>query len=250
MNLRPANLLHKYLHFIQFDMHKSMMEYKLKTLSSSFKGTWLDIGAGHQPYKQFFSEADSYLTTNTKRHYSENEIENLKQLTTYWIEDGKNLPLADCSVDGVACFQVLSVIEKPDAFFAEINRIMKPGGKIVLTTDFLYPVWSCEDRLRHTAFSLSELCKTNGFSNIKIESFGGFSSLVFSLFMRYMRSFPDIWKKKATAAKAITIIVYLILLLLLPVASAKGYFIYLLERNNKSNTAFTFNLLLRAEKSS
>ncbi len=229
-------------------MHKAMMEYKLKHLSASFSGQWLDIGAGDQPYRKYFSAAGKYLTTNTKRHYSEKDIASLDTLTTYWIEDGKALPVADNSLDGVACFQVLSVIASPENFFKEINRVLKPGGKVVLTTDFLYPVWSSEDTLRHTSFGLKELCKTSGFKKAEVESFGGFGSMMYSLFMRYMRSFPEIWKRKGLIAKAFSAISYIVLLILLPLASIKGMIIYWIERNQKDNTGFTFNLLVTAEK--
>lgn len=248
MNLRPAHILYSYLQFMQFDIHQSIMKYKLQALSSSFKGTWLDVGAGNQPYRKYFSNADSYITTNTKRHYCPDELSKLDKLTSHWIEDGKNLPLPDSSVDGVACFQVLSVIDKPELFFNEINRILKPGGKIVITTDFLYPVWSSEDRHRFTSFSLTEFGKAQGFSNIKIESFGGFGCLIYSLFMRYMRSFPEIWKKKGIFSKTISALLYLFLLLFLPIASLKGILIFGIEKNNISNTDFTYNLLLTAEK--
>jgi len=225
-----------------------MMGHKLYQLSDSFKGTWLDIGAGDQPYRKYFAKADEYLTTNTKRHYSENEQQKLNDLTTYWIEDGKSIPLADNSVDGVACFQVLSVIDKPEDFFHEISRVLKPGGRLILTTDFLYPVWSGEDILRHTPFSLKQLCRSNGFINADVESFGGFGSMIYSNFMRYMRSFPEIWKRKGQFAKVVTSILYLFLLVLLPLASLKGLIIYWIEKNNTCNTAFTFNLQLTAEK--
>ena len=248
MNLRPSHLLYNYLHIVQFDLHKAMMEHKLNHLSGSVKGKWLDIGAGDQPYRKYFAKADAYLTTNTKRHYSENEQQKLNNLTTYWIEDGKHLPLADNSVDGVACFQVLSVIDKPEEFFCEINRVLKPGGKLVLTTDFLYPVWSSEDRLRHTGFDLIQLCESSGLANAEVESFGGFGSMMYANFMRYMRSFPEIWKSKGLFAKAVTSVLYLLLLVLLPLASLKGLIIYWIEKNNTGNTAFTFNLLLTAEK--
>ena len=250
MNLRPANLLYNYLHIMQFDLHKAMMGHKLNQLSDSFKGTWLDIGAGDQPYRKYFAKADEYLTTNTKRHYSENEQQKLNDLTTYWIEDGKSIPLADNSVDGVACFQVLSVIDKPEEFFREIGRVLKPGGKLILTTDFLYPVWSSEDRLRHTAFDLLQLCETAGFVNAKVESFGGFGSMLYANFMRYMRSFPEIWKRKGLISKAVTAFLYLLLLILLPFASLKGLIIFWIEKNNTGNTSFTFNLMLKAEKTS
>lgn len=248
MKFHPARWLYQFLYSVQFDLHKALLKYKLKQISSSLKGTWLDIGAGDQPYKKFFLSADAYLTTNTKRHYSVKDIEKLDQTTTYWIDDGKKIPVDNCSVDGVACFQVLSVIDKPEEFFKEINRILKPGGKLIMSTDFMYPVWSNEDRLRHTAFSLEQLCTGSGFSNIKIESFGGFTSLIYSLFMRYMRSFPEAWQNKGFISKVFSAFIYLILLAFLPIASIKGYFIYLLERNSNLNNGFTFNLFLTAEK--
>lgn len=233
---------------MQFDMHKAMMCHKLKTISPTITGRWLDIGAGDQPYKKYFSGTNEYLTTNTKRHYSADDINQLEKRTTYWIEDGKSLPLSDESLDGVACFQVLSVLERPDEFFKEINRVLKPGGKLLLTTDFLYPAWSREDRYRHTAFNLIQLSKQNGFDNINIESFGGFGSTVYALFMRYIRSFADLWKRKKTPAKVISVIPYLFLLLLIPIISMKGIVIFLLEKNSVRYTDFTFNMLMSANK--
>ena len=248
MNLKPANILYTYLNMIQFDIHNAMMNYKLERISSLIKGRWLDIGAGEQPYRKHFGGASEYLTTNTKRHYSAQQIEILDKLTTYWIEDGKQLPVADQSLDGVACFQVLSVIEKPDVFFKEIVRVLKPGGKLVLTTDFLYPVWSSEDRNRHTAFNLEALALENGMSVVSVESFGAFGSTMYSVFMRYVRSFPEIWKGKGVLSKIITAIAYLFILLVMPIASLKGWIIYLIERNQIKNTDFTFNIMLVAEK--
>ena len=248
MNIRPANLLYMYLNFIQFDIHKALIRYKLKLYSPNIKGRWLDIGAGDQPYKKYFAGADEYLTTNTKRHYSVNDFEKIDKLTTYWIVDGKALPVPDNSLDGVACFQVLSVIDNPDAFFGEINRALKPGGKLLLTSDFLYPVWSKEDRYRHTAFNLKELSEKNDFNLVATESFGGFGSTIYALFMRHMRSFPEIWKGKKTLAKAISAIPYLLLIVLLPIASFKGWIIFLIEKNNTKSTDFTFNILLSAVK--
>lgn len=250
MNLKPAWLLTEYLHLMQFDIHKAMMHNKLKRISPSIKETWLDIGAGDQPYKKHFATAGNYLTTNTKRHYSAEDFEQLNKLTTYWIEDGKALPVADNSMDGVACFQVLSVIDEPDKFFREISRVLKPGGKLILTTDFLYPVWSQEDRFRHTAFNLAQLAESNDFKNSITESFGGFGSTLYSLFMRYMRSFPGLWKQKTLIDKVISAIPYLILLLLLPIFSFVGLVVFLIEKNNISTTGFAFNLLLIAEKKS
>jgi len=248
--MKPAWLLSKYLHLMQFDIHKAIMNHKLSSYSTQIKGRWLDVGAGDGPYAKYFANVDEYLTTNTKRHYSTETIEQLNKKTTYWIEDGKVLPVTDNSMDGVACFQVLSVIDNPGSFFKEINRILKPGGMLILTSDFLYPVWSAEDRNRHTAFSLSDLANNNGFSETCTESFGGFGSTIYALFMRYMRSFPEIWKNKTLTGKIFSLVPYLLLLLLLPIISLKGMVICLVERNYTSVTDFTFNILLSVRKKS
>jgi SAM-dependent methyltransferase len=248
MNLKPAWLLYRYLLFMQFDMHRAIMQYKLKRISPTMKGRWLDIGAGDAPYKKYFANADEYLTTNTKRHYCIEDIARLNKLTSFWIEDGKALPVEDNSLDGVACFQVLSVIDKAEDFFMEINRVLKPGGKLVLTTDFVYPVWSSEDKMRHTAFDLETLSENTGFETIETESFGGFGSTAYALFMRYMRSFPEIWKRKKPFAKFVSAFPYVILLFLLPIISLKGSIIFLIEKNSTRNTDFTFNILLTASK--
>jgi len=249
MNLKPAWLLYQYLHVMQFDMHKAMMHNKLRRISNEISGRWLDIGAGDQPYKKFFANAGDYLTTNTKRHYSAEDIEQLNANTTYWIEDGKALPIDDHSLDGVACFQVLSVIDKPEEFFKEISRVLKPGGKLLLTTDLLYPVWSSEDRFRHTAFNLRDLSEKNGFSNVNTESFGAYGAMNYALFMRYLRLFPELWKRKKPIAKFFSIIPYVLVLVLIPLLSLKGMVIFLLEKNNTRYTDFTFNIFLTATKS-
>jgi SAM-dependent methyltransferase len=224
------------------------MYNKLSRISKGLTGRWLDIGAGDQPYKKYFENAGEYLTTNTKRHYSFESIAELNSMTTYWIEDGKSLPVADHSLDGVACFQVLSVINKPDEFFKEISRVLKPGGKLLLTTDLLYPVWSGEDRFRHTAFNLRDLAEKNGFCDAVTESFGGFGAMNYALFMRYMRLFPELWKRKKPIAKVFSILPYFLLLILVPVISLKGIVIFLLEKNSTRYTDFTFNIFLTATK--
>jgi SAM-dependent methyltransferase len=248
MNLRPAHLLHKYLIFTQFNAHKALMRNKLGKLSPDIRGRWLDIGAGDQPYRKFFNNTDEYLTTNTKRHYKHEDLKRVDKYTTYWIEDGKSLPLADNSLDGVACFQVLAVIDKPEDFFTEISRVLKPGGLLILTTDFLYPAWSMEDRYRHTAYSLSQLSEQAGFRVQAIESFGGFGLTCYKLYNRWMRTFPEIWKKKLTFARAMAPIPYMLLLALLPFSSLLGMIIFLIEKSNTTTVDFTFNLMLVATK--
>jgi 2-polyprenyl-3-methyl-5-hydroxy-6-metoxy-1,4-benzoquinol methylase len=45
------------------------------------------------------------------------------------------LPLADASQDVVLCSEVVEHLERPDHLLREIHRILKPKGRLILTTD-------------------------------------------------------------------------------------------------------------------
>ncbi|GAB2914442.1 malonyl-ACP O-methyltransferase BioC [Rheinheimera gaetbuli] len=53
---------------------------------------------------------------------------------TYLQADAQQLPLADSSVDTVFSSLMLQWCAKPAAVFAEISRVLTPGGKVVITT--------------------------------------------------------------------------------------------------------------------
>ncbi len=46
---------------------------------------------------------------------------------------GEDMPFDDGSVDGIMMIDVLHHIPQPAAFFEEANRVLKPGGRIVMS---------------------------------------------------------------------------------------------------------------------
>jgi len=224
------------------------MNNKIKRYQSFFEGKILDVGAGDKPYRKLFNNISNYISTNTKDHYK-TQSEEMNKFTDVWINDASELPFENNEMDGVLCFQVLSVVEKPELFFKETERILKPGGKLLLTTDFLYPTWSDQDRGRYSRQQLERFAEEAGLKVLKIESFGGIRSLFFSLLGRRIRSYPQrIKDSNLLITKAFRSLIFLLYLLFLPVISLLGYFTYLTDKHNQSYFNFTFNLLLFAEK--
>ena len=51
--------------------------------------------------------------------------------------DAQRLPFADASFDGAVLHLILAVVPEPAQCFAEITRILRPGGKVLVFDKFL-----------------------------------------------------------------------------------------------------------------
>jgi ubiquinone/menaquinone biosynthesis C-methylase UbiE len=63
-----------------------------------------------------------------------------------WVEihegDALHLPLADAAVDAAAVVQLLLLVAEPERYVAEVARVLRPGGRIVVVdTDWDSIVW-------------------------------------------------------------------------------------------------------------
>lgn len=60
----------------------------------------------------------------------------LKQVKALYRMDARHLAFADASFDMVAAMHVMSVVPEPRRVLAEMARVTRPGGEIVITTHF------------------------------------------------------------------------------------------------------------------
>lgn len=72
--------------------------------------------------------------------------------------NGITFPIDSCSIDGVICTQVLEHVANPESLISEIERVLKPGGKLILTVPFLWQQHEKPyDFTRFTSFGLRRL---------------------------------------------------------------------------------------------
>lgn len=71
--------------------------------------------------------------------------------------DGAALPIADASIDTVLLLEVLEHVRDPCGVLASIARVLKPGGLLLLSVPFLYPLHDApHDYRRYSQFGLEE----------------------------------------------------------------------------------------------
>jgi SAM-dependent methyltransferase len=76
------------------------------------------------------------------------------------VADARSLPLRDAVFDAVLCTEMLEHVVEPQVAVDEMLRVLKPGGVLVLTTRFLFPIHDApHDYFRFTKYGLRHLLR-------------------------------------------------------------------------------------------
>ena len=136
----------------------------LRPVLADCTGTVVDFGCGDKPYRELFTRADRYVGTDLEV----SDPGDLKLLP------GGRIPMSDASADAVVSFQVLEHVDDVKTYLSECNRVLKPGGRLVLTT---HGIWVyhpmagiCEDYWRWTGAGLRKTVEAYGFARTRLHS--------------------------------------------------------------------------------
>ncbi|MFH1047617.1 MAG: methyltransferase domain-containing protein [Patescibacteria group bacterium] len=89
--------------------------------------------------------------------------------------DATKIPVKDSSFDGAILAEVLEHVRDPRLVLAECFRMLKPGGKLLITVPFMFHVHADPDDYgRYTEYYFRETLKEIGFRNITIRKQGGY----------------------------------------------------------------------------
>lgn len=117
----------------------------------------LDVGSGGSSYGRFFPNR---LTVDIDPDRKPDIV-----------ADAEHLPFEDGEFELILCTEVLEHVKNPFNVEKELYRVLKPGGRLILTTRFVYPIHdSPHDYWRYTKYGLKELFKNWKFIELKEES--------------------------------------------------------------------------------
>ena len=133
--------------------------------------TVLDAGAGDAPYRDLWGHAD-YRTADfgmVGKPYTDLD----------YVCDLTSIPVADDSFDAVLLTQVLEHLPEPRRVLRELARVLKPGGRLWLSTPLFYEEHEIPyDFHRYTRYGLREHIEHSGLEVEQIDWLEGFLGTV------------------------------------------------------------------------
>ncbi len=166
---------------LKFDDYKKSQEERLKLFARLSRGIVLDIGYAKNPNIYFDEEPNieqvvgiDIQTNNSlpKKYMSTNKLD-----LNY-----EKIPYPDNYFDTIVCGEVIEHLECPIKLIREINRILKNGGKLILSTpssiyylEILSDIIGLELEKEHLYVfnrrKLTKMLNENGFQNLKVLSY-------------------------------------------------------------------------------
>lgn len=123
----------------------------------------LDMGCGEKPYRDLFEDCE-YTGLNPTAEGADPDI----------MGNATDLPVESETVDIVFTTQVIEHVPEPQKMINECFRVLKPGGALVLTGPFYWPIHEEPyDYYRYTRYGLEYMLQKAGFATWEIRPDGG-----------------------------------------------------------------------------
>lgn len=148
---------------------KHFLDRQVRGNADQIQGVIADLGCGLKPYSKHFKNTKyiglDYPTTSVAVLSCEADV----------YGDLTRLPFGDEYLDGVLCTQVLEHIKDPMKAAFEIRRVLKPGGTLLMSVPFFYPLHDePHDYYRFSKYALASMLSRVGLKVVEIIPQGGF----------------------------------------------------------------------------
>ncbi|MFA6525930.1 MAG: class I SAM-dependent methyltransferase [Candidatus Buchananbacteria bacterium] len=116
----------------------------------------LDLGCGDGNYKDLFPKRIGF--------------DHRPGINVDVVGDAHQLPFEDGKFDIILCTEILEHLHSPQIAIKEMERVLKPGGLLLLTTRFVFPLHDVpNDYYRYTKYGLRFLLK-DGWDILEFEA--------------------------------------------------------------------------------
>lgn len=162
------------------------------------KGNLVDLGCGRVPLYGLYKD---YIATATCVDWEYSVHQNPFLDQTCDLTD--TLPFPNKSFDTVLLSDVLEHIAEPENLWREIERILRPGGHLILNVPFFYKLHETpHDYFRYTEYAIRRFAEKTGLEVVVLEGMGGIPEIVTDLLAKLSYKLPLIGPPLASALQS------------------------------------------------
>lgn len=189
-------------------------------------GDLLDLGSGKAKYKpMLLKQVGSYTA-----------FDMVEGPNVDVVGDIHNLPFEDNSFDTIISTSVMEHVKEPWRMIEEVQRVLRPGGKCILTTPFMVPFHADpNDYYRYTTEGGKHLFERVGLEIIESIKYGGMNVVMAEMY-KFLFCNPYIHTKPGFLRRNIFRVVY--------------KFLASLSKNTKQNASVYANICIVAQAKS
>lgn len=169
---------------------RTRIDYAISANAKVAHGTLLDIGCGSKPFEQTF---EPYIEKYIGLEYSPESGYRGNRADV--CGDAAFLPFADESFDTILCTEVLEHVPNPEKAIEEFARILRPGGTIITTAPFFYPIHDEYDFFRYTPDGVAAIMNRYELQVERIEPLSGTAVALAAMLNTYWFDIGFIWTK-------------------------------------------------------
>lgn len=180
-------------HFAETCIHplywvRRSIRQRLKANAHHAWGRMLDAGAGDRPYESIFRPLVSHYIAIDLMPSGMDRVLNPDVLC-----DMEALPFGTAAFDTVLFTEVLEHVTNPALAIRNIHRVLTPGGSLICTVPFAFPIHDAHDYRRYTHQGLAQLFQHAGFEVITVQPICGSGKTVAALVNLYLFDLGCYW---------------------------------------------------------
>jgi SAM-dependent methyltransferase len=167
-----------------------LLDEVLTRLVPQMRGAVLEIGNGRRNRRGNFAPPTAFVERWTF-------VDRERDRAPHLCADVAELPFAAGAFDTVVCLEVLEYVAQPAASFAEIARVLRPGGTAILSTPFNTRPDTDTDLWRFTANGLRRLATRANLDVTQLLQQGTVPSVALHMFRSWHGG--SAWRRRAAA---------------------------------------------------
>ncbi len=154
------------------------------------RGRLIDLGCGKVPlFEVYRNHVDEVICVDWENTLHQNRF------VDFQCDLNERIPFLDGEFDTIILSDVLEHIQKPDQLWAEMARILRMDGHVIMNVPFYYWIHEAPyDFYRYSEYALRHFAESNGFRVEVLDPIGGSPEILADILVKNLYYIPAFGK--------------------------------------------------------